>query len=144
FKVIGKNINASSINKKRGVKGKVKEIYNRSGRLIYHKIDNKTFLRNLQVVDSALPKIIGEIAILYFQGVGKDIKEHVEKLKDSNPSNYSFGDGHPFYEYKVKSFLNDSAVGLRATEPWLGKYDATGGYLIVREDGEIVCYHIYN
>ena len=27
---------------------------------------------------------------------------------------------------------------------WDGRYDATGGYLIVRDDGEIVCYHNYN
>lgn len=27
---------------------------------------------------------------------------------------------------------------------WNGKYDATGGYIIVREDGEVLCYHIYN
>lgn len=27
---------------------------------------------------------------------------------------------------------------------WTGELDATGGYLIVKEDGEILCYHIYN
>jgi hypothetical protein len=27
---------------------------------------------------------------------------------------------------------------------WSGEYDATGGYLIVKEDGEVLCYHIYN
>ncbi|MFZ3272683.1 MAG: HpaII family restriction endonuclease, partial [Lutibacter sp.] len=25
-----------------------------------------------------------------------------------------------------------------------GIYDATGGYLIVKENGEVLCYHIYN
>ena len=27
---------------------------------------------------------------------------------------------------------------------WGGNYDATGGYLIVKQDGEVLCYHIYN
>jgi type II restriction enzyme len=27
---------------------------------------------------------------------------------------------------------------------WSGEYDATGGYLVVKNDGEILCYHIYN
>lgn len=27
---------------------------------------------------------------------------------------------------------------------WNGTYDATGGYIIVKSDGDIVCYHIYN
>ena len=27
---------------------------------------------------------------------------------------------------------------------WTGKYDATGGYIVVKEDGDIVSYHTYN
>ena len=27
---------------------------------------------------------------------------------------------------------------------WDGRFQATGGYIVVREDGEILCYHIYN
>jgi hypothetical protein len=29
-------------------------------------------------------------------------------------------------------------------QPWTGDFQATGGYIIVKEDGEILCYHIYN
>ena len=28
-------------------------------------------------------------------------------------------------------------------KPWQGIYDATGGQIIVKEDGQVVCYHIY-
>jgi len=27
---------------------------------------------------------------------------------------------------------------------WSGKYDATGGCLIVKDSGDILCYHIYD
>ena len=27
---------------------------------------------------------------------------------------------------------------------WTGELDSTGGYLVVKEDGEILCYDIYN
>ena len=27
---------------------------------------------------------------------------------------------------------------------WNGIYDATGGYLVVKENGDVLCYHIYN
>jgi type II restriction enzyme len=27
---------------------------------------------------------------------------------------------------------------------WTGKYDTTGGYLVVKDDGDILCYHVYN
>ena len=27
---------------------------------------------------------------------------------------------------------------------WSGKYEATGGYLVVKDDGDIVCFHIFD
>ena len=27
---------------------------------------------------------------------------------------------------------------------WDGKFDANGGYLVVKKDGEILCYHFYD
>lgn len=49
-----------------------------------------------------------------------------------------------FYNYKIKRFLTDVALGMMPSKVWTGEYDATGGYLIVKSDGEILCYHIYN
>jgi type II restriction enzyme len=46
--------------------------------------------------------------------------------------------------YKIKRFLTDIALGMMPSKVWTGEYDATGGYLIVKSDGEILCYHIYN
>ena len=45
---------------------------------------------------------------------------------------------------KVKVLLVDVALGMTPSRQWLGKYDANGGYLVVRKDGEVVCYHFYN
>ncbi len=27
---------------------------------------------------------------------------------------------------------------------WTGDFEAKGGYIIVKDDGDVVCYHIYN
>ena len=51
---------------------------------------------------------------------------------------------HPFYEYKFKKFLAECALGMLPSKVWDGTADATGGYIIVREDGEILCYHLFN
>jgi type II restriction enzyme len=51
---------------------------------------------------------------------------------------------HTFYDYKIKRFLTDVALGMTPSKVWTGIYDATGGYLIVKENGDILCYHIYN
>jgi len=40
--------------------------------------------------------------------------------------------------------LTDIALGMTPSKVWSGIYDATGGYLIVKENGDVLCYHIYN
>ena len=40
--------------------------------------------------------------------------------------------------------MTDIALGMMPSKVWTGELDATGGYLVVKEDGEILCYHIYN
>ena len=44
----------------------------------------------------------------------------------------------------MKNFLTDIALGMTPATPWTGDFQATGGYIIVREDGEVLCYHLYN
>jgi hypothetical protein len=33
---------------------------------------------------------------------------------------------------------------MTSKKPWSGNFDVLGGYIIVKEDGEVLCYHIYN
>ena len=40
--------------------------------------------------------------------------------------------------------MTDVALGMTPSKVWSGKYIATGGLIIVKQDGEIVCYHVYN
>ena len=40
--------------------------------------------------------------------------------------------------------MTDIALGMMPSRVWTGELDATGGYLVVKEDGEVLCYHIYN
>jgi len=35
-------------------------------------------------------------------------------------------------------------LGMMPNSDWDGLLQAHGGYIIVKEDGEIVCYHVYN
>ena len=40
--------------------------------------------------------------------------------------------------------MTDIALGMMPSKVWTGELDATGGYLVVKESGDILCYHIYN
>lgn len=72
------------------------------------------------------------------------IKTAVEKVAESNPFNFSGANIEAFYAHKMKVLLLDAALGMTPAKELQGQYDANGGYLVVKRDGELVCYHFYN
>ncbi|WP_310558161.1 HpaII family restriction endonuclease [Flavobacterium sp.] len=68
----------------------------------------------------------------------------VKIIEEENPLNFDISNKHQFYTYKTKRLLTDIALGMMPSKVWSGTYEANGGYLIVKEDGEVLCYHIYN
>ena len=41
-------------------------------------------------------------------------------------------------------FLTSVALGMRPATEWQGIDEASGGYIIVTKQGDVVAYHIYN
>jgi type II restriction enzyme len=99
---------------------------------------------NLVYVDSCLPDIIGNIVLIYYSTPNSKVSDIVSIINGKNPLGFDYSFNQDFYEHKVKRFLTDVALGLKTGKPWKGIYEATGGYLIVKEDGDVICYHIYN
>jgi len=96
------------------------------------------------LIDSKLPEILSHILLDFFSSSNSKLTDLVNTLSSLNPLNFDGSNGHKFYEYKIKRFLTDIALGMMPSKVWDGKYDATGGYLIIKKDGEVLCYHIYN
>jgi hypothetical protein len=107
-------------------------------------ISSDVFNSNLVMIDSGLPEILGNLTLNYYLGLGPTIKKITRQIEKENPLNFCPVKGQKFYEHKVKNLLMDIALGMTPARPWKGYYDATGGYIVVRKDGEVVCYHIYN
>ena len=40
--------------------------------------------------------------------------------------------------------MADAVLGMMPASVWDGVYQANGGYLVVKEDGEVLCYHFYD
>jgi hypothetical protein len=99
---------------------------------------------NLQLIDSLLPEILSNLIYIKFKTGKSKLKDLVADLVELNPLNFTVSKGHPFYEYKIKNFLSEAALGMTPEAVWTGKYGATGGMIIVKENGEVVCYHVYN
>jgi len=135
----------NAIQTKPKIANRIQKIRENGCSICFRNIQSDTLQLNLQLIDSDLPKILAELIILKYTSPGdSSIALLVNQLTVNNPLNFNLSQGHPFYEYKIKNFLTDSALGMTPAAKWNGNYDATGGLIIVKENGDLVCYHIYN
>ncbi|WP_407403572.1 HpaII family restriction endonuclease [Sodaliphilus sp.] len=124
---------------------RMKEIVERGGRMTYSNVEHQTFKNNLLFLDCCMPKFIAECLVVdSLPNATSTIKDAVEMVAVKNPFGFTGNDVVAFYEHKMKVLLLDAALGMTPSKEWKGRYDANGGYLVVRRDGEIVCYHFYN
>ena len=126
------------------IKDRIEKITELGGKLQFQKTESSVFGNNLILIDSALPKIIAENLHLFFTSTFSSIVDLTTQISASNPLDYNLETNHPFYSYKIKRFLTDIALGMMPSKVWTGELDATGGYLVVKENGKVLCYHIYN
>jgi len=127
------------------VKNRLTAIEEKGLKIEFSRIIKNTFTNNLTLIDSLLPNILSEIILdFYSTSQNKTMTDLVAALKRKNPLQFDNSQQHNFYEYKIKKFLTDTALGMTPAKVWNGEYAATGGYLIVKQNGDIICYHIYD
>lgn len=145
FKATSKEIESiNEIDTRSKIKDRIEAIKSKGGRLKFINLEQDIFKNNLVLIDSLLPNIVAEILNTFFTTNLSSTKDLTENINSNNPINYDNKFSHSFYEYKMKRFLTDVALGMTPSKVWSGVYDATGGYLIVKENGNVLCYHIYN
>lgn len=124
---------------------RMQEIINLGCRLEYADIEHPTFKNNLLFLDCSMPRFIADCLVVdSMPNATSTIKDAVESVALKNPLGFTGSDINSFYEHKMKVLLLDAALGMTPAKEWKGRYDANGGYLVVKKDGEIVCYHFYN
>ena len=134
----------NNIDSKSKIKDRLDEIRKLGGKLEFSTLEHGIFKNNLVLIDSLLPSIVAEITLSFFTTNFSKIKDLCNEIDHKNPLKYDKKYSHAFYEYKIKRFLTDVALGMMPSKVWNGVYDATGGYLIVKKNGDVLCYHIYN
>lgn len=112
-------------------------------RLSFCGVDSNCFAQNLVLIDSLMPNLLAGALVIYYSGIAKRTAEIVDCLQEDNPLEYATG-GINVYSYKMKKFLVESALGMTAAKAWDGVYDATGGTIIVKDDGNLVLYNLYD
>ncbi len=125
-------------------KDRFEVLNNNSCDIKYASMENDMFESNLLLIDGDLPKICAYMLKEYYSSGVNTVRNSLDSLDEHNPLGYDLSKGHPFYEYKFKKLLAECALGMLPSKVWDGTADATGGYIIVREDGEVLCYHLFN
>ena len=83
----------------------------------------------------------------YFNSSAKkehsSVKEACEYVSEHDAENADYGISNCLYIYekKISNLLFDMFTGMRMSKPWNGKVSVNGGYVVVKDDGEIVAVH---
>jgi type II restriction enzyme len=110
--------------------------------VVFEKTDNDILDFNLKMVMTEMPAVFAEMIKIYYSGSVNKIAELTDIVAETGIVNTI--DNRVLLRHKVKELLTNIALGMVPNTKWTGDYEATGGYIIVKDDGDVVCYHIYN
>ncbi len=148
YRIIGSSLSDGDIEEVNAIPDhlpRMQELLDRGCNFEYSNIEHNTFRNNLIFLDSYMPQFVAKCMLMTsLPNSTPYVKEIVEKVAEENPLGFTGNNVGTFYEHKMKVLLLDVALGMTPATEWTGRYDANGGYLVVRRDGEIVCYHFYN
>ncbi len=126
------------------VRDRLAAIKESGGMIRFEKVASDAFIANLQLIDTLFPEILAEVVLCHYRGEGKTLPELVQAASLANPEVRGTRIPLSSYEFKVKSFLHNVALGMVPDSPWDGILTAHGGIIVVKEDGDVVCYHLHN
>lgn len=147
YKITGHKLNIEEIKKFDDLihfKDKFDYLKSLGVEIVFKEIDNMSLKFNLMLVDTNLPTFMSEILKSFYEGKASRIVDLTNELKCKNLLNLLPEQVEIFYSHKIKELLMNIALGMVPSKKWNGNYDATGGYIIVKDDGDVLCYHIYN
>ena len=134
----------NGINTRNKIRDRLKAIEACGGLLNFAGLKSPTFNNNLIMIDSRMPEILSCMLLHYYKGNAKTLTDLTTLTTIDNPVQYDMSCGNVYYEYKIKRLMADAVLGMMPASVWDGVYQANGGYLVVKEDGEVLCYHFYD
>lgn len=128
----------NNIDSRTKIKDRVQYMSNKGIELQYSNLSSDIFKRNLMMIDTRMPEILAYLCLSSYFVQGKKISDVVSYFCKK------YDEDEELIEHKVKDLLVASALGMEPNTKWSGIEDANGGYIVVKNDGEILCYHIYD
>jgi type II restriction enzyme len=121
-----------------GVKTNLKLLNQNGFSLELLEYDNPTLHASLLNIDSNLPAFLAELMLAYYKSTTTNIREISQTLWPESLPDSSLKIS------KIKKFLSAASMGLRANSVWSGYPEDFGGLLLVKENGDVLLYYLYN
>lgn len=146
----------NNISGSRKIMDRCAKIKQRATSIEFVRFSNSTFADNLDVVDSSLPGMLADLVkVHYFEQILQPRKKAAGQFREadrldkaveilSQSDAYKLKPRADYCEIKIKKFLYDCALGLMPSTSWNGVDDASGGYVIVLPDGQLIALYVYN
>lgn len=126
------------------MKSRMVKLFELADSVEFDKVIDETFNENMIMIDSLLPEIFAEMVLMHYRTISESIYDCemlIRLLAEVNPMKYNRREN---YRYKFKKMITASALGMTPGQEWNGLDTATGGYIIIKKDGAVLCYHLYN
>lgn len=143
YKIEGFRGNIEEVNNidgNRKIRDRLIKIEDMGGSYVFSHIESELFTENLKIIDTLFSGILAEMLLHYYFGEGSTVRELSNLVGEAN----GYGISKCIVDYNVKEFLKAIALGMVPSKSWDTYMSAQGGYLIVKDDGQLVCYHLYN
>jgi len=140
----GKIAEINAIKTKAQIRDRIRKIFEQGGFFKYISVSNEQFVSNMKMIDTALPEFIAQMLLEFFSNARRTVADLTKELSEDEDMKKRFGLSLVNYEYKIKNFLDAIALGMVPSKPWDGSSKAQGGYIVVKENGDVICYHLYN
>lgn len=120
----------NSIDTRTKLVDRINRIKSLGGTIKFEKVECENFDYNLRMIDSNLPKYLGDVLLNSYTYDNKNLKELF--LNNSNFSDDTFA------LKKLGDFLSGISFGFFPSVKWNGINDVNGGLIIVKKDGNVV------
>ena len=128
------------------VQKRLQAIEDKGATLIFDHMLSPQFQKNLRKIDSLMQIFLSEYVRAYYTTKATKLTDLTKEVAKSelikNLLDVPFSEED--IKYKIKQLLINSALGMVPQTDWDGFFKADGGYIVVKKNGDMLCFHIYN
>lgn len=134
----------NAIETKSKIRDRIARTKDHGGVFEFVSVADEQFEDNMRGIDTMLPEFVAHMLLDFFSSDRRFVSDLVSAMTEDTVMKERFSMSLSKYMYKIRNFLDAIALGMVPSKPWDGFMKAHGGYIVVKEDGEVLCYHLYN